>query len=118
MAVATKPKPAEAAACPDPRARRGRRKKTEATVYTIIVTREADGHYSAYAPALNNCGSFGDTLPDCLLMTEEALWLYLDLHRRRGWPVAPDDPKVCVDMSDQREVMIYRLAIREPHPHA
>jgi predicted RNase H-like HicB family nuclease len=80
--------------------------------------READGHYSAYAPALNNCGSFGDTLPECLQMTEDALRLYLQGNRELGWPLAPDNPQVTVDMSHSQEAFVYRLTIREDQPGA
>ena len=117
MATTTRPSAAPAV-CPDPGVKRARRKKTVPTVYTIIITKEPDGHFSAYAPALNDCGSFGDTLLECLLMTEEALWLYLDLHRRRGWEIPADNPTVCVDMTGQQEVTVYRLTIRESSAHA
>ena len=117
MATTTKPKPAPPAACPDPQAQRGRRKKTEGTVYTVIVMRERDGkHYSAHAPALDGCGSFGHTLPECLQMTEEAIRLCLDCRRDLGWPVAPDDPRVVVDISETQEAFVYRLTIRENPP--
>ncbi len=118
MATATEMKPVPAAACPDPRAKRGRRKKTAPTVYTIVVVHEADGHYSAHAPALDGCGSFGHTLPECLQMTEEAIRLCLDCRRELGGPVAPDNPRVEVDMSEYQEAFVYRLTIRELAPGA
>lgn len=118
MATATKPKPAPAATCPNPRAGRVRRKKTAPTVYTIIVTREADGHYSGFAPALDGCGSFGDTLPEALQMIEEAIRLCIECRRELGWPITPDDPHVEVDMSEAQEAFVYRLTIREREPGA
>lgn len=99
-------------------AARKRRSQTPATVYTVIVTREPDGHYSGYAPALEDCGSFGDTLPEALQMTEEAIRLYLECRRELGWPIAPDDPHVSLDMSGTQEAFVYRLTVREDKPVA
>jgi predicted RNase H-like HicB family nuclease len=98
--------------------KRARRKKTEGTVYTVIVTREKDGRYVVCAPALNFCGGYGDTLPEALQHAEEAIGLYLQAHRELAWPVPSDDPTICVDMTDQQEVTVYRLTIREPSTHA
>jgi predicted RNase H-like HicB family nuclease len=84
----------------------------------VVVTREKDGRYSGCAPALDGCGSFGDTLPECLQMTEEAIRLCIDCRRELGWPVAPDDPRVEVDMSEYQEAFVYRLTIRELQPSA
>jgi predicted RNase H-like HicB family nuclease len=81
--------------------------------YTVVVVREPDGRYTASAPALNDVASFGDTLPEALLMAEEAISAYVDTLRRRGWPVPADNPEVTVDMSDTAEVFLYRLPIRE-----
>ena len=117
MATATKPKPDPQEACPTPRSKRARRKQPAPVVYTVIVRREPDGkHYSACAPALDDCGSFGHTLPECLQMTEEALRLSIACRRELGWPVPPDDPHVMVDMTDLQEAFVYRLTIRENPP--
>jgi predicted RNase H-like HicB family nuclease len=101
-----------------PQAAPKRQKKAAETVYTVVVMREKDGHYVGYAPALCNCGSMGDTLPEALRMTEEAIWLYLQTQRKHGWPIPPDDPRVCVDMSQIAEASLYRLTIREAPPGA
>lgn len=84
-----------------------------ALVYTVVVLKEADGRYSAFAPALEDCGSFGDTLPEALQMAEEAISLYLESRRAHGWAIPPDNPQVCVDMTEAREASVYRLTIRE-----
>ena len=68
--------------------------------YTVVVTREEDGRYTAFAPALNECASFGDTLPDALQQVEEAIALFVETLRAHGWPVPEDDPHVTVDMSE------------------
>jgi predicted RNase H-like HicB family nuclease len=81
--------------------------------YTVVVIREEDGRYTAFAPALNDVASFGDTLPEALQMVEEAISAYVDTLRSRGWPVPDDDPQVTVDMSDTAEAFVYRLPIRE-----
>jgi predicted RNase H-like HicB family nuclease len=81
--------------------------------YTVVVKQEADGRYVAVAPALRDCGSFGDTLPEALQMAEEAISLYLEGLREHGWEVPPDNPFVTVDMSDGREAFVIALKIRE-----
>ena len=81
--------------------------------YTVVVMREPDGRYTASAPALNDCGSFGDTLPEALQMAEEAIAGYLESLREHGWEVPPDNPLVTVDMTECREAFIFPLTIRE-----
>jgi predicted RNase H-like HicB family nuclease len=71
--------------------------------YTVVVNREEDGRYTAFAPALNDCASFGDTLPEALQMVEEAVSLYIATLRKHGWPVPPDDPQVTVDVTEVGE---------------
>jgi predicted RNase H-like HicB family nuclease len=95
-----------------------RAKKVAPTVYTVVVTREKDGRYVVCAPALDYCGSYGDTLPEALRHAEEAIALYLEGGRELGWPNPPDDPHVCVDMTGQTEVSLYRLTIHEGHQAA
>jgi len=84
-----------------------------ALTYTVVVVREEDGRYTAFAPALNDCASFGATLPEALQMVEEAISLYVESRRARGWPVPPDDPHVALDMTEAAEAFVYKLAIRE-----
>ena len=81
--------------------------------YTVVVIREADGRYTAFAPALNDVASFGDTLPEALLMVGEAISAYVETLQRRGWPVPADSTEVTVDMSDTAEAFVYKLPIRE-----
>jgi len=81
--------------------------------YTVVVIREADGRYTAFAPALNDVASFGDTLPEALLMVEEAISAYVETLQRRGWQVPADSTEVTVDMRDTAEAFVYKLPIRE-----
>ena len=83
--------------------------------YTVVVKRDPDGRYTACAPALDGAGSFGDTLPEALQMTEEAIALYVETLRERGWKVPQDNPRVEVDMTEASEVYVYRLHVREAH---
>jgi predicted RNase H-like HicB family nuclease len=82
------------------------------TTFVVVVIREADGRYTAFAPALQDCASIGDTLPTALQMVEEAIGLYLSTLEAKGWPVPEDDPRVAVDMTDVAEAFVYRLPIR------
>ena len=84
-------------------------------VYTVVVKRDPDGRYAAFAPALNSAGSFGDTLPEALQMAEEAIALYVETLRDKGWEIPPDNPHVEVDMTETMEASVYRLHIREAH---
>jgi len=90
-----------------------RTKQPSPTVYTVVVTREQDGRYVVCAPALNDCGSYGDSLPEALQHAEVAIALYLDGQRRHGWPIPADDPQVCIDMTGHNEASVLRLTIRE-----
>jgi len=80
--------------------------------YTVVVTREEDGRYTAVVPALRDCASFGDTLPEALQNVEEAISLYVETLRDHGWPIPEDTPAVSVDMSEAAEAFVYRLAVR------
>jgi antitoxin HicB len=95
-----------------------RKKKTAQTVYTVVVTREKDGRYVVGAPALDYCGSYGDTLPEALRHAEEAIRLYIDSGRELGWPVPEDEEQVCVDMTGLTEAWLLRLVIHEGQPVA
>ena len=81
-------------------------------LYTVVVTWE-QGHYVVCAPALEQCGSIGHTLPEALQQAEEALALYLRTQREHGWPVPPDVSEVSLDMSRITEAFVTRLPIRE-----
>jgi len=81
--------------------------------YTVVAIREEDGRYSVMCPALNDAGSFGDTLAEALVMATEAIALYIQTLRERGWPVPEDNPHVDIDMSDALEAFVYKLPIRE-----
>ncbi len=81
--------------------------------YTVVLIREEDGRYTAFAPALNDCASFGHSLPEALRNVEEAMALYVETLRDKGWPVPADNPHVDVDMTEASEAFVYKLTIRE-----
>jgi len=84
----------------------------EAVTYTVVVTREEDGRYTAFLPSLHECASFGDTLPEALRRVEEAAGLFITTLRERAWPVPEDDPRVALDMTDTAEGFVYGARIR------
>jgi predicted RNase H-like HicB family nuclease len=92
--------------------RRSRRREEPGTIYTVVVLREDDGRYTAYVPALNDCASFGDTLPEALMMVQEAMSLYVATLRDHDWPIPADNPRVTVDMTESPEISVYRLPVR------
>ena len=49
------------------------------------------------------------------LRAEEAIALYVETLRERGWKVPQDNPRVEVDMTEASEVYVYRLHVREAH---
>ena len=81
--------------------------------YTVVIMREDDGRYTAFAPALNDCASFGDTREEALLMVADAMSLYVETLREHGWPVPNDNPHVSVDMTESTDVHICRVPVRE-----
>ena len=91
--------------------RRARHAEQPGSIYTVVVISEQDGRYTAFAPALNECASFGDTLPEALAMVQDAMSLYVAALRDRGWPIPPDSPKVTVDMTESPEAWLQRLPV-------
>lgn len=63
--------------------------------YTIVLTREEDGRYSASVPALPGCHTWGDSLDHALQMAQEAISLYLEDLRAHHEP-EPRDTAVTV----------------------
>jgi len=84
----------------------------EAT-YTVVLMREEDGGYSVSVPALKGCHTEGNTLPEALLMAEDAIRLYLEVLEEDGKPIPPDRPNMRVDMREATEALVYRLTVRE-----
>jgi predicted RNase H-like HicB family nuclease len=58
--------------------------------YTVVLEREEDGGYHAFAPALQGCHSQGDTLDEVKANIREAIELYLESLKAAGEPY-PDD---------------------------
>ncbi len=84
--------------------------------YAVVVIREEDGRYSAFCPALDGAGSFGETIPEALRMAEEDISLYIETRRELGWPVPADSSSISFDMGEAQEAHIYKM--RVPLPEA
>lgn len=52
--------------------------------YTVLVTPEQEGGYSARVPALPGCYSQGETVAEALQHAQEAIELYLSVLKERG----------------------------------
>ena len=52
--------------------------------YTVILEREEDGGYHAFAPALKGCHSQGDTLDEVVENIREAIAVYLESLKAHG----------------------------------
>ncbi len=59
--------------------------------YTVILEREDDGGYHAFAPALVGCHSQGDTLDEAVENVKEAMEVYLESLAAHGEPI-PENP--------------------------
>jgi predicted RNase H-like HicB family nuclease len=53
--------------------------------FDVVFEPQDEGGYTAYVPDLPGCVSEGDTLEDATTMIQEAMALYLDARRERGW---------------------------------
>ena len=59
--------------------------------YTVVVTRDPDdGCYVVTVPALNDCSTYGDTLPEVLGRAQEAILAYLEGLQSLGQEPPPD----------------------------
>jgi predicted RNase H-like HicB family nuclease len=82
--------------------------------YTVVVTRDPeDGCYVVTVPALNDCSTYGDTLPQVLSRAQEAILAYLDGLRALGKEQPPDLESVAVRLGGSAEAAVYRVAVRE-----
>jgi len=86
--------------------------------YTVVVVPERDGRYSVTVPALNDCATFGESLPEALSMAEEAILAYLDGLQALGKPPPPDLQAVTIDLGKAPEASVYRLTVEEEMPVA
>jgi predicted RNase H-like HicB family nuclease len=59
--------------------------------YTVILEREDDGGYHAFAPALKGCHSQGDTLEEARANIQEAMEAYLESLKAEGQPAPVED---------------------------
>ncbi len=53
--------------------------------FDVVFEPQDEGGYTAYVPDLPGCISEGDTLEEATAMIQEAMALYLDARRERGW---------------------------------
>lgn len=58
---------------------------TDQHEFDVIFEPQAEGGYSAYVPDLPGCVSEGETLEEAMAMIQEAMALYLESRRERGW---------------------------------
>lgn len=64
----------------------------EGVVYELRS--EPEGGYTITAPALPGCFSFGNTIDEALAMIQEAIDLWIDFSREKGFDIpAPFDLK-------------------------
>ena len=59
--------------------------------YTVILEREEDGGYHAFAPALKGCHSQGETLEEAVGNITEAIELYIESLRAHGEKAPAED---------------------------
>jgi predicted RNase H-like HicB family nuclease len=82
--------------------------------YTVVVTRDPeDGCYVVTVPALDDCSTYGDTLPEVLERAHEAILAYLEGLATLGKDAPPDLDSVAVSLGASPEASVYRVAVRE-----
>ena len=59
--------------------------------YTVILEREDEGGYHAFAPALKGCHSQGETLEEAVGNITEAIGLYLESLKAHGEAAPTED---------------------------
>ena len=58
--------------------------------YTVILEREEDGGYHAFAPALKGCHSQGDTVEIAIQNITEAIEVYIESLKAAGEAIPQD----------------------------
>ena len=82
--------------------------------YTVVVTRDPeDGCYVVTVPALNDCSTYGDSLPQVLSRAQEAILAYLEGLQSLGQEPPPDVDSVTVSLGEGPEASVYRVVVRE-----
>ena len=80
--------------------------------YTVVVRRDPeDGCYVVTVPALDDCSTYGDTLPQVLSRAQEAILAYLEGLAALGKGAPPDLESVAVSLGDSPEASVYRVSI-------
>jgi antitoxin HicB len=82
--------------------------------YTVVLTREEDGRYTASVPALVGCPPFGRSVEEALAMAKEAAELYVETLVEDGLLVPGDVPLIEVDMTATAEAMARRIDVGVP----
>lgn len=59
--------------------------------YRVMLWREPDGDWSAYAPSLRGCYGAGETMEDALQSVRQAIEIELELLVERGDELPPED---------------------------
>lgn len=62
--------------------------------YTVILEREEDGGYHAFAPVLRGCHSQGDTRDEALRNIREAMAAYIESLKAAGDPIPSEDMEI------------------------
>jgi len=61
------------------------------THFTVILEREEDGGYHAFAPVVKGCHSQGDTIEEAIVNIREAIELYIESLKASGDEVPAED---------------------------
>jgi predicted RNase H-like HicB family nuclease len=70
-------------------------------VYKIIIEPQEEGGYTAYSPKFPGCVSEGETYQETIDNIQEALELYLEVQKERGYATIKDDihvTELCVNI--------------------
>jgi predicted RNase H-like HicB family nuclease len=59
-------------------------------IYKVLLTKEAEGAYTASVPALPGCITYGKDIDHALAMAKEAIEVYIEHLKAKGESI-PDD---------------------------
>lgn len=66
--------------------------------FTVVLSPEADGGYSAVCPAVPGCVSQGDSLDETLANVGEAILLCLEVRKEDGQPTPTETPELIAEV--------------------
>jgi antitoxin HicB len=61
------------------------------SVYRILLRNEPEGGYTAVVPSLPGCVTFGDSMEEAIIMTREAIELYIESLRAHEERISADE---------------------------